>query len=59
MDALRPYADIQDDTARQLKYVLDISNTGFVSVFRFGEFLSGFGPLRVAVQNVVNVLAQE
>lgn len=31
---------------------LDNSNTGFVNVYKFSEFMKGFGPIKEAVKNV-------
>lgn len=37
----------------------DNSNTGYVSMFKFSDFLNGFGPLRLCVDKVQNVLNAE
>lgn len=36
---------------------LDNSNTGFVSIFKFADFLNGFGPLKVCIDKVNSVLS--
>ncbi len=38
------------------KSVLDGSDTGFVSQYKFGELLRGFGPLENVIQNVITIL---
>ncbi|PRP86671.1 hypothetical protein PROFUN_05150 [Planoprotostelium fungivorum] len=42
--------DIKDEDASRLSYVLDSSETGFISVFRFSNFLQMFKPLKDCVQ---------
>ena len=36
---------------------VDNAGTGYVSKFKFGEFLKGFGPLDQVNQNVQNILS--
>jgi len=43
----------------QLKTIIDYSNAGSVTCFRFLEFLKGFGPLSESVENVKRVLSAE
>eukprot|EP01119_Soliformovum_irregulare_P017626 TRINITY_DN5265_c0_g1_i3.p1 TRINITY_DN5265_c0_g1~~TRINITY_DN5265_c0_g1_i3.p1 ORF type:complete len:712 (-),score=239.28 TRINITY_DN5265_c0_g1_i3:707-2842(-) len=38
-----------------LKHILDNSNTGFISTYKFSEFLKGFGPFRSCVDNVTKI----
>ena len=50
-----------DNTAeKQLKTILDYSNTGSVTRFKFGEFLKGFGPtLEQCIENVNRVVSAD
>lgn len=45
--------------AQHLQYILDNSNTGFISMYRFSDFLNGFGPLRSCVEKVESILNAE
>mmetsp|Transcript_46605 Transcript_46605/g.117355 ORF Transcript_46605/g.117355 Transcript_46605/m.117355 type:complete len:817 (-) Transcript_46605:7-2457(-) len=50
--------DISFDDESLLQYILDNSLTGFVSPFRFGEILKGFGPLKGLLVNVRRILSE-
>jgi hypothetical protein len=41
-----------------LRSVLDDSNTGFVTVYKFAEFMKPFGPLPESINKVGQVIAQ-
>ena len=47
---------IDENSEKQLKTILDYSNTGSVTRFKFGEFLKGFGPT-LSAQCLKNVNA--
>jgi hypothetical protein len=49
---------ISFQTELMLKRVLDNAETGFVTVFRFAEFLKGFGPLNESLTRVHDVASQ-
>lgn len=52
IEALRKVLSFNDEIEKQLRYILDNSNTGFVSMFKFADFLSGFGPIRQCIDKV-------
>eukprot|EP01114_Cavostelium_apophysatum_P017825 TRINITY_DN5379_c0_g1_i6.p1 TRINITY_DN5379_c0_g1~~TRINITY_DN5379_c0_g1_i6.p1 ORF type:complete len:1028 (-),score=216.85 TRINITY_DN5379_c0_g1_i6:67-3150(-) len=56
---LRRTIPFDDEAEKQLRYILDNSNTGFVSMYKFSDFLNGFGPLRWCVSKVQAVLNSE
>ena len=43
---------INDEDEKNLAYILDSSNSGYVTSFRVSEFLKGFGPLKRAITYV-------
>eukprot|EP01114_Cavostelium_apophysatum_P013663 TRINITY_DN3359_c0_g1_i1.p1 TRINITY_DN3359_c0_g1~~TRINITY_DN3359_c0_g1_i1.p1 ORF type:complete len:922 (-),score=285.01 TRINITY_DN3359_c0_g1_i1:87-2852(-) len=43
----------------RLQGILDHGNTGYISQYRFSEFLKGFGPFPKCVQNVKSVLDEK
>ena len=62
---------LDTETERQLRYILgkqqikfhfsdsaDNSNTSFLSLYKFADFLQGFGPFRSCIENIVD-LARE
>ncbi|PRP81722.1 hypothetical protein PROFUN_10822 [Planoprotostelium fungivorum] len=49
---------ITPDQQKVLRRILDNSNTGVVSAYKFGEFLKGFGPLNQCIQNLSHLLIQ-
>eukprot|EP01119_Soliformovum_irregulare_P004920 TRINITY_DN1612_c0_g1_i3.p1 TRINITY_DN1612_c0_g1~~TRINITY_DN1612_c0_g1_i3.p1 ORF type:complete len:1090 (-),score=261.69 TRINITY_DN1612_c0_g1_i3:218-3487(-) len=50
---------VTDEANNQLRYILDNSNTGFISVYKFADFLGGFGPLKQCIEKVEEVLNAE
>lgn len=42
----------------QLRRVLDNSDTGFVTIFRFAEFLKAFGPLKESIPKLRDITSQ-
>jgi len=48
---------LDEQSKAQLKIILDNSNTGSVTRFKFSEFLKGFGPLDCCVKNVNRVFS--
>jgi hypothetical protein len=51
---------VLDETMKQsLKSVLDNADTGFVTVYKWAEFLKGFGPLSQSLEKVRSVMIQE
>jgi hypothetical protein len=49
---------IAADVHSHLRNVLDDSNTGFVTVFKFAEFLKPFGPLSQSIRKVNQVITE-
>jgi hypothetical protein len=43
---------IVDEDEKSLAYILDASNSGYVTSYRVSEFLKGFGPLKRAIPYV-------
>jgi hypothetical protein len=39
-------------------FVVDYLNSGFVTVYKFAEFLKGFGPLKQSILRVKDILSQ-
>lgn len=67
--ALNKLVPIDEESAKQFQYILgkkrtfitikDNSNTGYVSAYKFADFLSGFGPLKQCVSKVHSVVNAE
>lgn len=53
---LRKHIAISEDAEKQLRYVLDNSNTGAVSMYKFADFLAGLGPMNLCVEKVQAIL---
>jgi len=49
---------INDAEITQLRGILDHSDTGYLSQYKFSEFLKGFGPFDMCVANVKSLLQQ-
>jgi len=47
------------EAERKLQSVLDHSKIGFVSQYKFSEFLKGFGPFNQCANNVKHILSQK
>eukprot|EP00027_Filamoeba_sp_ATCC50430_P017426 CAMPEP_0168575158 /NCGR_PEP_ID=MMETSP0413-20121227/19500_1 /TAXON_ID=136452 /ORGANISM="Filamoeba nolandi, Strain NC-AS-23-1" /LENGTH=857 /DNA_ID=CAMNT_0008608619 /DNA_START=494 /DNA_END=3067 /DNA_ORIENTATION=+ len=45
-------------SAIEIQTILDNGDTGYVSQYKFAEFLKGFGPFRLCLKNVKTTLAQ-
>ncbi len=50
---------ISKDEEQQLKTVIDYSQTGSVTRYKFTEFLKGFGPLESCIENVRKLVSAE
>eukprot|EP01089_Gocevia_fonbrunei_P011538 TRINITY_DN2496_c0_g1_i1.p1 TRINITY_DN2496_c0_g1~~TRINITY_DN2496_c0_g1_i1.p1 ORF type:complete len:211 (+),score=26.42 TRINITY_DN2496_c0_g1_i1:408-1040(+) len=51
------FLNVNPITEVSLKYILDYSATGFVTQFKFGEFLKGFGPTEGSLLRVKAIFA--
>eukprot|EP00029_Vermamoeba_vermiformis_P002196 TRINITY_DN1257_c0_g1_i1.p1 TRINITY_DN1257_c0_g1~~TRINITY_DN1257_c0_g1_i1.p1 ORF type:complete len:1506 (+),score=435.23 TRINITY_DN1257_c0_g1_i1:22-4518(+) len=54
--ALARKIDIDEEGLLSLRYVLDNSGTGEVTLLKFNEFLKAFGPFKDSIQNLRNVV---
>lgn len=43
---------ITEEDEKNLAYIVDTANSGYVTSYRFSEFLKGFGPLKRALPYV-------
>jgi hypothetical protein len=41
-----------------VSHILDYGRTGFVHIQKFAQFLSGFGPIKVCLGNLIKMLQQ-
>jgi len=56
INMLKKAISVDDETAKHLQYVLDNSNTNYVSMFKFADFLTGFGPLKTVPQKIQSII---
>jgi len=59
VSALKQTLPLDATSVDHLQYILDNSNTGFISMYRFSDFLNGFGPLKQCLDKVEGVLNAE
>jgi len=50
--------ELNEKVLLQMKAILDNCNTDYVSQFKFSEFVKGFGPLKLCIQNMNDLLIQ-
>jgi len=55
IQALGHYFEIHQYTVVQLQYLLDNSNTGYISMRRFATMIRGFGPFTSVISNVASL----
>jgi len=53
---VEPFGQIEE---KQLQSILDHSDTGYVSQYKFSEFLRGFGPVDKCISNMKKVLNEK
>lgn len=60
MDGLNTFLStkISEEDEQILSSIIDHSHTGYVSAFRFSEFLKGFGPIKKAISKMSRVVRE-
>jgi len=53
---LQKIIPIDQEADSQLKYILDNSGTSFASMYKFSDFLNGFGPLKLCIEKMQSIL---